>query len=504
MSDHANKPEQYSKPGKRLEHGGTEKKKPPLKPEAAKAKKRERWIMVVMIVLAVIMVLAAAVVLLYNRWVKKPTLPPGPGDTKDPTATLAPGETEYIPDIDAVQPKVGGERKSKDIYTIFVFGADVVSGSTDTMMVVTYDVTNQKAAVMSLPRDTLINVRWSSKQLNSVYGLYQDSAEGIEALKSEVSELVGFTPDYYVKIDWELVGEMVDAIGGVWFDNPYNMRYDDPYQNLFINQPQGNRKLTGDDAMQVVRWRHNGTDPNTGYPYPGGGDGSDLCRLQVQQAFLKAVLKQTLQIQNVAKISQLADLFGRRVESDLSVENLFWFGSQAIFGGLGVDDVEFLTMPNIGVYQGAYKNRVYPDQENLLTIINEKLNPYVEEVTIRQLDLIRVSADGNSLSSSTGVLADPSAGYRPASANPSPRPSARPSASTPPHSQPPESDPPQTSDPVESSPPQQTNPVEPPSVTQTPSTEPPVVEPPVVDPPVVDPPDPPPEQGGADAPANLE
>ena len=504
MSEHANRPESgtrgHSGPGKRLARGaGGANANASLTPEEARQKKEKR-IMVIMIVLAVVMVIAAAVVVFYNRWVKKPNLPPGPG----PSASLAPGETEPPLNIDAVQPKVSGDRKSKEIFTILVFGADVASGLTDTMMLVTYDVTNQRAAVMSLPRDTLINVSRWNKNLNAVYTAYEDSAEGIEALKSEVSELVGFTPDYYVKIDWELVGEMVDAIGGVWFDNPYNMRYDDPYQNLFINQPQGNRKLTGDDAMQVVRWRHNGTDPNTGYPYPGGGDGSDLCRLQVQQAFLKAVLKQTLQIQNVAKISQLADLFGRRVESDLSVENLFWFGSQAIFGGLGVDDVEFLTMPNIGVYQGAYKNRVYPDQENLLTIINEKLNPYVEEVTIRQLDLIRVSADGNSLSSSTGVLADPSAGYRPASANPSPRPSARPSASTPPHSQPPESDPPRQSSPVETAPPQQTNPVEPPSVTQTPSTEPPVVEPPVVDPPVVDPPDPPPEQGGADAPANLE
>ena len=499
MSDHANRPEQYSKPGKRLEHGGTEKNKASLPPEEIRRKKRERRIMIIMIVLAVIMVLAAAAVLLYNRWVRKPTLPPGPGETRDPSATLAPGETEYIPDIDAVQPKVSGARKSKDIYTIFVFGADVASGSTDTMMLVTYDVTNQRAAVMSLPRDTLINVRWSNKQLNAVYNLYRDSAEGLEALKSEVSELVGFTPDYYVKIDWELVGEMVDAIGGVWFDNPYNMRYDDPYQNLFINQPQGYRKLTGDDAMQVVRWRHNGVDPNTGTYYPGGGDGSDLSRLQVQQAFLKAVLKQTLQIQNVTRISQLADLFGRRVESDLSVENLFWFGSQAIFGGLGVDDVEFLTMPIVGVYQGEHKNRVYPNETELLKVINEKLNPYVEEVTIRQLDLIRVSADGNTLSSSTGVLADPSAGYRPASVNPSPRPSAGPSSSTPPHSQPPESDPPRESGPVETVPPRQTDPVEtaPPQQTET-VEPPPATEPPAVDPTVVEPPAPEPPQNPGD------
>ena len=170
------------------------------------------------------------------------------------------------------------------------------------------------------------------------------------------------------------------------------------------------------------------------------------------------------------------------------MENLFWFGSQAIFGGLGVDDVEFLTMPIVGVYQGEHKNRVYPNETELLKVINEKLNPYVEEVTIRQLDLIRVSADGNTLSSSTGVLADPSAGYRPASVNPSPRPSAGPSSSTPPHSQPPESGPvetvpPRQTDPVETAPPQQTETAEPPPATEPPAVDPTVVEPPAPEPP---------------------
>ena len=460
--------------------------------------------MIIMIIAAVIMVIAASGVLLYNRWFKKPSLPPGPTQLGgDPSVSPVPGESaEVPPDIDAIQPKVGGDRRSKDIYTILVFGEDVVSRSTDTMMLVTYDVTNQRASVMSLPRDTLVNVRRSNKQLNAVYNAYKDSKEGTEALKSEVSELVGFTPDYYVKVDWELVGEMVEAIGGVWFDVPRDMHYDDPIQNLHIHQEMGYRKLNGDDAMQVVRFRHSND----------GSALSDLERLNIQHGFLKAVLKQTLQIQNVTKITQLAELFGRRVDSDLSVENLFWFGSQAIFGGLSVDDVEFLTMPSIGVYKGVYKYRVYPDQEELLKLINEKLNPFVEEVTIRQLDLIRVSEDGNSLSSSTGVLAGSSGGTRPVSGNsgapggtPSqaPRPTA-PAQSPPPRaSDPVQTPPPRASDPVQTPPPQASDPVEtePPAQPSGPvETEPPVVEPLPTDAPVIEPSAPP--QGGGEDPGN--
>ena len=433
MSNYGNRPNgaapDPSGPGKRLEHGA----KPPLGPEEAK-RRRERRIMIVMIVLAAVMVIAAAVMLLYNRWFKKPSLPPGPVNSGDPTTSLQPGETPGPTlDIDAIQPKVGGERKSDSIYTFLVFGADVASGLTDTMMVVTYDVANQRAAVMSLPRDTLINVRRWNKSLNAVYSSYKDPAQGVEALKSEVSELVGFTPDYYVKIDWELVGEMVEAIGGVWFDVPRDMHYDDPYQDLHIHQDKGYRKLNGDDAMQIVRFRHSND----------GSAISDITRLKIQHDFLKAVLKQTLQIQNMTKITQLADLFGRRVESNLQVENILWFGSQAVFGGLGVDDVEFFTMPQYGASndkKARYYGKVYPNQTELLKVINEKLNPFVEEVTIKQLDLIRVSADGNTLSSSTGVLADPSAGIPPVVNTPEP--------TAPPESEPPEPTPPLESDPL--------------------------------------------------------
>lgn len=437
MSDHANRPDglppERSEPGKRLEH----RDKPPLPPETAR-KTREKRIMIVMIVLAAVMVIAAAGLLLYNRWFKKPSLPPGPVNSGDPAASLQPGETPGPTlDIDAIQPKVGGARKSNSIYTFLVFGADVASGLTDTMMVVTYDVANQRAAVMSLPRDTLINVRRWNKSLNAVYSSYKDPAQGVEALKSEVSELVGFTPDYYVKIDWELVGEMVEAIGGVWFDVPRDMHYDDPYQDLHIHQDKGYRKLTGDDAMQIVRFRHSND----------GNAISDITRLKIQHDFLKAVLKQTLQIQNMTKITQLADLFGRRVESDLQVENILWFGSQAVFGGLGVDDVEFFTMPHLGASsdkRARYYGRVYPNQTELLKVINEKLNPFEEEVTIKQLDLIRVSADGNTLSSSTGVLADPSAGIPPVVNTPEP--------TAPPESKPPEPTPPLESEPLPTGP----------------------------------------------------
>ena len=207
----------------------------------------------------------------------------------------------------------------------------------------------------------------------------------MDALTQEVSKLAGFVPDYRVFIHWVLVGQMVDAIGGVEFDVPFHMEYDDPAQDLHIYVEKGVQLLDGDKAMQLVRWRKNNDGVSS-----GGGTGSDLDRLKVQQGFLKAVLKQVLQIKNVTKINDLAKLFSDHVEGDLSLENLLWFAKEAIFGGLNVENVEFVTMP-----WKAAGNQVYPDQEALLELINGKLNPFTADITLSQLNLIYFDADGN-------------------------------------------------------------------------------------------------------------
>lgn len=443
MSEQSKMPNEETPKQSRLERG----EKPAMTPEQAK-KKRERIIMALMIVLAAVMVIAAALVLLYNRWVKRPPLPPS--SSQPPVAdSNAPADESAEPTLsfDAVEPKVGGERRSDAIFTILIFGSDETSGLTDTMMVATYDVANQKATVMSLPRDTLINSsarpNINAKKLNAVYNVYGQGDEGIQALKNEVSELVGFVPDYYVQIDWELVGEMVDAIGGVWFDNPRHMEYYDPFQDLNIYQEKGYRFLNGNDAMQIVRFRHSND----------GNAISDLERLEIQHSFLKAVLEQTLQIKNITRIGQLIELFNSRVNSDLAVENMLWFGQEAVLGGLKVDDVEFCTMPNaLGSYYqfGRDWSFVYPVQSQLLPMINESLNPFEEEVTIKQLDLMSVAADG-SLRSSTGRLAAPELGEVPVR----------------------ETEPPEESDPVESQPAESGEPSESaPAVTDPAASEP--------------------------------
>ena len=211
-------------------------------------------------------------------------------------------------------------------------------------------------------------------------------------------------------MEWEAVGKIVDAMGGVYFDVPRDMNYDDPYQDLHIHQEKGYRLLSGDDAMQVIRYRH---DNNRKYGYPDG----DLGRIKTQQAFLKAVVEQLLQVKNITKINQFAKVFQNNVETDLGFSNICWFGQQAVTGGLQVEDVKFVTMPNTPVpcWSRTYQNMqsyVVPNARELLDLVKNELSPFVETFTLSDLDIMSVNSDG-SVSSTTGHVEDSKAALSP-------------------------------------------------------------------------------------------
>ena len=375
--------------------GGTPKKSRPKKPKKpSRLTRQQKLLIAVAVVLAIVLIAVVACQSLFVR----PDLPDKNADADSET------QEEEIDWGEGTRPRSDGERKSQDYYTVLILGRDTGGGgNTDTMLLASYDVTNQKATVMSIPRDTMVNVSWDIKKINSVYNWYGGGDRGIQYLYKEIAQLVGFEPDYQVVVEWDAVGQIVDAMGGVWFDVPRNMNYDDPYQNLHIHQEKGYRLLTGDDAMQVLRYRH---DNDMRYGYPDG----DLGRIKTQQAFLTAMVDQLLQIKNVTKINQFIQVFQNNVETDLSFQNILWFAQQAILGGLSMENVEFVTMPNrtASCWSRTYHNYqsyVVPSADELLELVNTKLSPYTEVFTLSDLDIMSVNSDG-SISSSTGHVED--------------------------------------------------------------------------------------------------
>ena len=77
--------------------------------------------------------------------------------------------------------------------------------------------------------------------------------------------MLGIPVDFYVSVDLKGFIALIDQIDGVDFDVPEDMDYDDPYQDLHIHFKAGLQHLSGQQSMEVVRFRHNSDKDNPGY-----------------------------------------------------------------------------------------------------------------------------------------------------------------------------------------------------------------------------------------------
>ena len=258
--------------------------------------------------------------------------------------------------------------RKRDFYTILVSGVDDGNGGSDTNILVAVDAANGYIYGVSIPRDTKAYFNGKNHKINAAY-----NTGGMELLSDVVSEQLGIPVDYTVLVNLKGFEALVDAIGGVDFYIPVDMDYDDPYQGLSIHFSKGTRHLNGAEALKVVRFRHN--NDGTGY------GSEDIGRMQTQQAFLKAVAKQTLTLSNLDKLSDFVKIFQNYVETDLTINNLAWLGKEAI--EIGAENIDFSTLPND--WKSPY---IYLDPEETLVLVNQYLNPYVEDRVMEDLHLL--------------------------------------------------------------------------------------------------------------------
>ena len=306
---------------------------------------------------------------LYKCFSQEPTLrPSGPAaPDPDPSAAQEPENPE-----DDARPLSSEERK-EHFYTVLMAGLDDENGGSDTNLLMALDAENGTINVVSLPRDTLLNVSWSVKKLNNAY-----HHGGISSTIEQISNLLGIPVDYYITVDLRAFVELVDAIEGVDFDIPVDMDYDDPVQDLHIHFAKGPRHLTGQEALEVVRWRQN--NDGTGYAT------ADIGRIGTQQAFLMAAARQMLHISNWDKVRTYAEIFQEQVDTDLELANLIWLGEQALTAGS--ENITFHTLPGDGA--GYYKGASYYvlDREAVLELVNTYFNPYQRELTLEDMHIL--------------------------------------------------------------------------------------------------------------------
>ena len=216
------------------------------------------------------------------------------------------------------------KKNLKEIKVLLLgISTDLDSELTDTIMVASYNPNTQKANLLSIPRDTYTgkvpSTATASKKINALYNIEKTPDKTLAA----VNELTGLDIQYYAVIKTEALIKLVDTIGGVEFDVPIDMVYDDPTQDLHINLKQGLQTLNGDKAEQLLRWRH--SNPNkkgvmTTYPEEYGNN--DFGRMRTQRDFIAATLRQTLKIGNIFRIGQILEIVHQNVTTNMELSFL--------------------------------------------------------------------------------------------------------------------------------------------------------------------------------------
>ncbi len=166
---------------------------------------------------------------------------------------------------------------------------------------------------------------------------------------------------------------LIDAMGGIDFDVPVDMDYDDPGQDLSIHVQKGYQHLNGYQTMGVFRFR------NT---YANG----DIGRIDVQHQLLKAMTSQFLKLHNIPNLNKLIDIYEKEVTTNLSAGNVMFYVKE--FLKLDESAISFETIP--ANYNGTKNGMsyVFIHVDEWLDYLNTWLNPYTTEITSANVDIL--------------------------------------------------------------------------------------------------------------------
>ncbi|HBL81566.1 MAG TPA: LytR family transcriptional regulator [Clostridiales bacterium] len=186
---------------------------------------------------------------------------------------------------------------------VLVVGVDKDGTRSDVNMLFSLDPKEKTVNLMSIPRDTRVEFKKGSHgKINACIG----KQNGEELLIETVKDLTGMPIHNFCKVNFEGLRNIIDILGGVEFDVPMDMDYDDPAQDLHIHLKKGKQTLNGADAEGLLRFRKG---------YATG----DLGRIDMQQAFLKELINQKLSPKYIFKAVPVVKEISKNVETDMSV-----------------------------------------------------------------------------------------------------------------------------------------------------------------------------------------
>ena len=232
----------------------------------------------------------------------------------------------------------------------------------DTIIVCSYDPKTQEASMLSIPRDTFIgDSKSNAKTTDKINSLY-NNGRNPERTMEAVNRLTGLNIQNYILIDTEALVELVDVIGGVEFNVPIDMKYDDNGQDLHVNLKAGYQKLNGDQVEQLVRFRHNQNGSTYSYEYGI----EDFVRMRTQREVIIAIAKQTIKLKNVKEIGNILDIAEKYVQTNMNFKSLKDYIPYAI--NINTDNIKAQQLPGTAKYLNGLSFFLADEEETKKTV----------------------------------------------------------------------------------------------------------------------------------------
>ncbi len=239
------------------------------------------------------------------------------------------GTNETMNDI--IQPLL----QSKEPFNVLLLGGDKVSNSSDTMMLANFDPETFNINIMSIPRDTRVFIKNKERKINFAY-----ASGGVDLAVQTVSELLDVNIKYYAFVDTSAFRKIIDILGGVDYNVPVNMDYDDPLQNLHIHLKKGQQTLNGSQAEQYVRFRKPNKWTKELKQYY---DGSDLKRNVAQQNFIRELMRQKLTLQYLPKLTSVINTVFDNVNTNFTLNEIVKMTGYV--SRFNAEKINFIPMP---------------------------------------------------------------------------------------------------------------------------------------------------------------
>ena len=282
-----------------------------------------------------------------------------------------------VDDTDTEETVVKVDKETGKI-NILLIGIDKDGLHTDTIMIASYDLDNDKVNILSIPRDTRMYVGGRYQKINCAYAITKNGKRnGVNGTIEAVSRLTAIPINYYIEFTFETFREVVDALGGIDFDVPQNMNYDDPYQNLHIHLTKGYQHLDGDKAEQLVRFRK----------YPMG----DIDRVKVQQRFIKAFAEQKLNSSIIGSLPDLFKVLQKDVKTNFKASDVAKYAVNLM--DLSSENVAAYSLPGMSDSESYGASYWIPDLAQTKTLIEETFGYDASKITIHSPDGKSVTKD---------------------------------------------------------------------------------------------------------------